>query len=925
MIDGIKTKTHMYYQTNQPTPKVTNKPTLKDTIIYQKEWMTQDREDNQYEDVFKKATSQSSWESFSHKVEIKEEDVAKLHKQGVEVEEIELQQFNYTQTYLSQEMYRGAGATEKDHRLDQKIDRLKEHHDSMYRDAMNQRTLSINSLYESSFKGSKKQGTFTKEDATHLLSLNQIEPTEANTKATMRLLQIGADVSKTNVLKVQNIEAAVETLDKQEEAIKASEDIKNGQEAGNSPLMEEEKILYTDKSIQDIVDELTQVDEDTVTGVVEEGKDVTIGNLRERMLKNTEKVLKKDMKVTEGIKEGEAHTPGEAEVDETEVEAIKEQIKNIRAMLTAESATKLSEKMPLESSKLHEVVAELQTIKATKIEDVAKKVDLPLTKENKEQLGKIMDATTLINRYKDEAVTLVSEGEPGLEAIHKALLAYEEGGTVAEKRFGDTISKLEEEISKFIEANYLPQDKLTTEGVRALILNGMTIDGHQLEQVKQGLLKINTFTEGFTPEYAATWIKEGLSPYKASIEQMLSWLEEQELPKMKQTIASSIIALEDKGKINETQKQTLVGLYRIIGGVQKHKEEVAGYLFKNNLDLTIEKLDEALKYIGKNKVIEKVIDNNFGELEELQYSRQTARQTLEEGQKASQEVLEVAKKVEHMVLQLEGINDDDGQKVSRMLYPFLKEVMKKELGDFKAMDTLPTSTLEKLETMKQLESEVVKTMEKHHIPMTLSNLHWVQKLYDKPQLFGEVLKHYEKVDENLPESLEAFEEKLQALEEEASSKKESLMQQGDLHGYKSYKQLEEMIGVQRQLVEKEGLYQIPFMIEGKMKMVHLYMKEKSSKQSQADDGIRAVMSYDTESLGNVKAYIHLKGEKVSYQVLGESTDATKKLEHASGQLRGILEQLGYEPRQSDFMSQKGSADKPVTMALKGDSQFEMMV
>lgn len=922
VIESIKKENTSVYTLYKTTYKKIDELTKEQYgVMYQEN--KNDVVQTNYDRTMHRNTTKEQWADFQAQLDREEEEMIFLFEKGYPIDTLRLDGLGDLEKQIEKPITSRGDSTLNEtssvSQLTHKINRIKQRHDSMYREALEMGTLTINSLYASSFKGTGKANAFTKEEVNCILKLNQIEPTKEHQFAASKLMAIGKDVSKDNIVKFQNIEAAIESLDAQEEVRQANERLNEGEKLGERPLIKEDKILYTEKTIQEIVDDLAKVDDITIEKIIDEGTPVTIGNLREGMLKHTKEALDKR------VSNQHSKEASKEDAQEDTVEDIKEQIKTIRARLSAESATRLSEKMPLESSKLHEVAQELKQLEEVKIEKVAQSVELPLTDTHKNQLQQVIDATQLLGKNKQYSIVALKDGEQSLEMVHKALIAYHEGETVVDEKLGDTIVQLEEAIDQFIKEHKLPQDPLTREGVRALILNELPIEQEHLEQVKQTLLKLDTLSTSLTPECAAMWIKEGINPYKASINHIVEWLGQEQFPQLKQSLGERIVALEEKGKINATQKQSLIGLYRILTGVAKHKEEVAGYLVKNQLHLTIEKLDQALKYIGKTQVIEKTIDATFGERESNNLEEDTSRNFIQKNQEYTEEVLEKLRKIEHVQLALEFPSEKAYEQVKTMIYPFLKHIVQEELDNLKKLDTLPKSLIEKLETAKHVVPSVVEVMAKHNIPITLSNLHWIQKLYDNPKLFAQMLEKEEVFKEELPKSLEAFEEKLQTIEKTFQEQKENAMQQGDFQGYKTYKQLEEVVSVQKQLIEKEGLYQIPFTIDGKSKMVNLYIQENNHKQKDETKGTKMIMSYDTPHLGQVKAYIYLKGETIQYHLTTETKGSREALEKNETRLRQCLDALGYRAYAKAFTCESKEHHKPIVMAIQEEGLFETFV
>nr|WP_307991937.1 DUF6240 domain-containing protein [uncultured Niameybacter sp.] len=873
------------------------------------------------------------------------EEVADLEKEGFNVETLCGEEIAKTLKNIKEEKgLEKEGYTKKSKtQYNDKIKRLKEHTDSMYHYAMQTKgTLTINDLYKGSFTGTApiNTGTYTKEDVQSVLRMNGLEVNEGNEWATNKLLNLGIDVSEQSVLKIQNIHTAIESLESFEQGQEEVEEIVEAKRE-NEALVDDEKRLYSKETIESIQEDLAKVDDRTIEEVIKDGEIPSIQNLREKLLKNTKQVtdkIKVDEKNTlkenvineNTISENTLNGKSTVEAYET-TENIKKQINEIRARLNTETAQRLSTRLPLESSELAKVAEGLRQVEAEIQEEALIKADIPVTSENKEILGQVMNVATQIGQYKEATtnIQMETEGTATLEAIHQALDLYEVHFSQAEGRFGESIKSVEAQIQQFLETHDLPVNSLSIQSAKALITNGMDLTVENLESAISAMSQINEFLEVMTPYEAAKLIKEGVNPYKASIGTILEWSRESEMIKTKESIAKSIVSLEEKGQINEEQKKSLIGLYKILNGVLNNKEQVAGYLFKNGLPLTVEQLEEATKYAGKNSHIEVGIDDEFGSLESLNYETKSGRTLIQEASTELKKLLDAVKMAENMPFELEAMGTDEFTTFKSMIMPFVRGTIKKELGKFDGVNTLPESILEKIEVVKNVPKEVVETMKQHKIPLTLTNIYWVDQMAKDPDLYKELLRKtgVDKglEEDNLPRKKEEFEKVLEELEHKATYYKEQSMEQGDVLNYKSYKQLEEMLDVQKQLMNKEGIYQIPYMINGETKMVQFYMKEESAKKDLEKESITGVMRYETKKLGTVTTYFTIKGDHIGYQMQAESSQAAEALEKAKSHLQGLFKQLGYEVSRETYEVPKEAKAPVLTSLLKGDSEFEAII
>ena len=216
---------------------------------------------------------------------------------------------------------------------------------------------------------------------------------------------------------------------------------------------------------------------------------------------------------------------------------------------------------------------------------------------------------------------------------------------------------------------------------------------------------------------------------------------------------------------------------------------------------------------------------------------------------------------------------------------------------------------------------------KNNVPLTVSNIYWMDKINENPNLYAQVLEEHQLLKEELPEHLEELEAQLEALEAKAKAEKELAVTTGDFVGYRSYKQMEEVAHTQKQLIQQEGLYQIPFVVNGEQKLINLYIQKDGKSASEKENSLKAIISYETKNLGTVTAYVEMKDSGISYKVQGEDEVATDKLKQSGEYLKNLIEQLGYSIYKSEYDVAKEAniSSAPVQVMKKGDSLFEEVV
>lgn len=868
-------------------------------------------------------------EEIKNKFNVSAEDVYELYSQGVDLDQLRMQEVSYYENnnasaHTLEDAQKSTKEEKKEKSLSEKIQVIKQERDSMYINTLlSGSEVTINVLYASSFKGEPKKGitNYTKEDVSNVLKLNGIEENSSSMWAANMLMMYDMGVNASNITKLQNMQSAVGALHIQE----------TGNVEGDTTLVSDQGVNYSKEYIDEVKEDLKQVQDEDIEKLVKEGKEINIDELRESIHKKANEALHGNHE-KQNESNGEENKKQSFGENTDQVQEIKRQILQITARLTSQAAQKISSQMPLESSSLAAVASALHQLEMDMAQEALEAVNLPITEDNVQMITETMATKANIDIYFMETVDieLRTDGNAELMEIQEALAKYEASETPVERRFGETFATVADQVEGLLERQGIEATTAHVEAAKALIACGYDVTAANIQNVEEIVLKVNSFLQEMTPMLAAQMIKEGINPYHSSIDQILSYVGENKTEGLKNSVAETIVTMAHKGEINEEQKEGLIGLYRILQAVESDKSAVMGYLFKNELPLTVENLQIAAKYVKAQNGIAVTVDDRFGEREHFEQNSSSARQMLAESVASSKQTEENIRLLENMELPITEANINKVSKMSAILYPYIKEQFKKTIAHFEGLSSLPESFIDKMTAVQNASPELIEHMLKQEMPLTLNNIYWMDKIMGDPTLYGELLDENGMLKKELPSDLEKMEDELLELEKTAKLGKEEAVLRGDYAKYKQYKQVEEMVQTQKQLIDKEGLYQIPFVIDGERKLINLYLyDEKNNQAINADNHLKAMITYQTKNMGNVKAYLEIKGDQLGFKIEAEHEMGTKRLEAYKEKLLEGLLALGYHAQYSSFASEQNDSvqivEEKKESVLNEESNFEVMI
>lgn len=846
--------------------------------------------------------------------------------------------------------------------LEKKLSAIKQESSNMYLNMLGTKeTVTVNSLYESTFKGNFRENgnTYSDSELNSVLRMNGLSESSDNRWAANMLMTHDQEVDKSKINSLTQIKDVVAGLES--DRVDAETELITGG-----------KVNYDDDYIDRVTDDLGMVTEEHIQRLIDNKKEINIRNLREsvkeleneRIEENKAESIRENGTVLSnigtstiqgGLQGGSLNQDGvnieDAEaaaiamsgvsVISDEAIAIKRQITQICSKLTTQAAQKISETMPLESSNLMEVANALNAMDRELAIMALKNAKVDVSEENIETVTNVMDSVNIMKQNFTNTVSvqlatrenlsigavstrvaaLTDTEQLGLE-VRRALGEYDKNETQLDRSLGENIRRVEGQISNLLSNHGIEVNDINLEAAKALITNGIDVSQQNIDLIRDTVLKVDAFLDEMTPNQIANLLKEGVNVLDSSVDELLNATSTQQLSNLQNSVAETILKLQKNNEITDTQRDGLVGIYRILNAVDRNKEEVIGYLYRNELPITLNNLQRAARYIRPNTGINTAIDDTTGELAESRVNPTLT--TINETTAEAQRTLEILREAENMELP---VDPTRRVRYGALLYPYLKEQFKAELGRFEGMSTLPDSFLEKIEVAQNLDETVLEYMRQNEMPVTLSNMYWMDKIVKSPDTFSGILNENGLIRENLPRNLEEIEDRLKEIENDVKTEKENAMIDSRQEVYTRSKEIEDMIRFQRNRIENEGLYQIPFMMNGEMRMVNLYIKDENGANGiDATGNLKAVIKYQTQNIGEVTVHVEFKGENMGYRVQTERHADSDRITARKEILDTRLENIGYNVRHSEINNAASEITPSANVTISNPlSNFESMI
>lgn len=811
--------------------------------------------------------------------------------------------------------------------------------------------VTVNNLYTAKHQGVSKGSQMppTQEQIIAVLAMNHIAVSQENINAARNLMSGSIEVTKGNIESVTNMKAIINDIDVSELIKKGAKEMTKGNNPGDMSLgnqVASTRGYYEYDEMKEIVEEIIQdipnMDETVIEKTYKNGEPITIENLQKTLHENIEKAMGHQESRPQDLEK----TP--------QLATTKRKLEEIRLSLTLDAALKLNHKLDIQTADLSQVVAELKVLKKQQNEEILTNIGAPVTEENLEAMEQTNKRIYNIAKNKEIAVVEVIKDEIDftLEGMDEAIKLetaqniYEETASKPESRFGEGITKVEEQIEHVLEMNDIEVTDVNVKAGKALVQSNIDISQEAVDLAKGVLVKIETVLYEMQPAVVAQMLQEGIKPDTVPIDHLIEHIralgKESNVNPI-QRVAEAILELDQSNQLNSEQREGLIAVYRMLNTISKNETAAIGFLLDHEKEPTLGNLFEASKYIKK-------IGSQTGQMD----IRVDDDLGMREG--------DLPKNIRHLIQEattLPGNKEDIEQwlntrnVIDQWLSRITPEELKKyihmdkslealELKDGRLSDFEAERTTKQLEALEKVSPHTLPFLKEQKIALTIPNIYWTDQMIKDPYLLGSMLKEYETLTDNKIDtsingkgSKENIEEILEQLEKELEGQSHTWLSAPESsQAYNTGRELVQMLNTQRQVFKNEGIYQVPVELHHGMSNLNVYVINDKQESSTAEkDELKAYLSIKTQNIGVIQVHMRICDQSLAFEMIGETPEVTLGLQKDSKSLQAAIEKIGYNVRQAKFSqgkTEKSLIEKPKLSEglLKyrfDDSKFEHII
>lgn len=435
------------------------------------------------------------------------------------------------------------------------------------------------------------------------------------------------------------------------------------------------------------------------------------------------------------------------------------------------------------------------------------------------------------------------------EQFDKAQKTYEAVGTEVRSDLGDDIKKAFLNIDDILKEQGMEINENNKKAVRILGYSEMEITKENIIDISEKETMLNRVINKMNPENTLKLIREGINPLEIGMEELEAKLDEmgRDSISVAGNYASFICKLDRAGEISEEERNSFIGIYRLLDKIDKSDGKALGDLVKGEADINFKNLLTAIR-TGKSRGLNIKLDENVGGIiSESGYD------------------FDISEQIASAFTTI--LTSEDGQ----------EEYLKREYEAYR-------------ESLVKDEKNAATELEFLNEKVTPENIKAMAEILGNDKDYNPWKKMDELADRLEDNSFrEAMQEIAESFEDEATLEKaydKVLKEAGDAIGriaesgigeyldIKAMQQTFKQIGLVSKMTREEN-YEVPLMLEDETLNIRVKILKKAEKEG------KVFTSFETEEFGSILAQFTVNDGVLSALVAGESNIGLERLKEKS--------------------------------------------
>ena len=402
---------------------------------------------------------------------------------------------------------------------------------------------------------------------------------------------------------------------------------------------------FADKA-QDACDVIGEATDEDVAYVVDHGMELNIRSLKEAMAHRSGEETADSASGDAQEETAESSADGSTAYTQRELDLLtaRRQLEETRLAMTAQANYALLKKgIQIDTQPLAELVEALketenqyyeQLLKGQGVE--ASETNVNLFRETTERVNDLKTVPAYVlgaQGVKDASVAEVHDtGRAMRDTFERANQSYETLMTASRADLGDSIQKAFRNVDDILNDLGVEATEENRRAVRILGYNGIEITEDSIIQMKAADEEVQRMFKNMTPAVVTQLIKQGINPLEMKISDLNRVADQVRSEVGKddnQKFSEYLYKLEKNNQITEEERNSYIGIYRLIHQVEQTDGAAIGALVNQGAEMTMKNLLTAVRSSHKTNRMDISVDNDYGESKEQTVSTNSITDQIE--------------------------------------------------------------------------------------------------------------------------------------------------------------------------------------------------------------------------------------------------------------------------------------------------------
>ncbi len=424
------------------------------------------------------------------------------------------------------------------------------------------------------------------------------------------------------------------------------------------------------------------------------------------------------------------------------------QVNEIRLMMTMEANyALLKQGITIDTTELSELVENLKAYEAnSSVEEKVAEV-LDVKEEVSHYPIDLLGGFSTKDAIDCATITDLKISGAALAAKYEAAgERYEIMGTEVRRDLGDSIKKAFRNVDDILSDLGMEVSEENEKAVRILGYNSLEITVESVSTMRYANELVTSTFKALTPKVVTEMIKEGFSPLDSSLKELQEKAKEITANmkdssgeflnhKEEDNFADFLWKLERQNGITEEQRQSFIGVYRLLHQVEATDGAVIGQLINQGADLSLRNMMGAVK-TRKHENRDYTIDDDFGGMDNTTSSLSVLQQI--EAAFMTSRVSDARMEISaSKMMQFE--NEDSYMNMNPDQFASALESMDKDETLEKAF---AQEEISRMQTAVNSEEKIYQMLKQMDMPQTPAYLEaWAQYMQNRNQTFKNLARH----------------------------------------------------------------------------------------------------------------------------------------------------------------------------------------